>query len=138
MAPTMNEASRSRIGWLILRIHLAGLVAAHGYYRLLTGGTAGFGEYLASQDLPFGLAIAWGITLTEVVGSLLLAAGRFVFPVSVLLSAIYLVGIFMVHASNGWFVVGAGRNGAEYSVLLIVALLCVGLQYMPGRKGVRA
>jgi hypothetical protein len=26
MAPTMNEASRSRIGWLILRIHLAGLL----------------------------------------------------------------------------------------------------------------
>jgi putative oxidoreductase len=138
MSPTMNEASRSRIGWLILRIHLAGLVAAHGYYRLLTGGTAGFGQYLESQDLPFGLAIAWGITLTEVVGSLLLAAGRFVFPVSVLLSAIYLVGIFMVHASNGWFVVGAGRNGAEYSVLLIVALLCVGLQHLPARKGARA
>ena len=134
----MNEASRSRIGWLILRIHLAGLVAAHGYYRLLTGGTAAFGQYLTSQDLPFGLAIAWGITLTEVVGSLLLAAGRFVFPVSLVLSAIYLVGIFMVHASNGWFVVGAGRNGAEYSVLLIVALLCVGLQHLPTRKGARA
>ena len=131
---TMNEASRSRIGWFILRIHLAALVAAHGYYRLLTGGTAGFGEYLASQNLPFGLAIAWGITLTEVVGSLMLAAGKLVFPVSVLLSAIYLVGIFMVHASNGWFVVGAGRNGAEYSVLLIVALLCVGLQHLPRGK----
>ncbi|NOT35288.1 MAG: hypothetical protein HOP12_14180 [Candidatus Eisenbacteria bacterium] len=33
-----------------------------------------------------------------------------------------------VHAKAGWFVVGAGRNGAEYSVLLIVALLCVGAQ----------
>ena len=80
---------------------------------------------------------AWAITLTEVVGSLLLAAGRLVFPVAVLLSGIYLVGIFMVHASNGWFVVGAGRNGAEYSVLLIVALLCVGLQHLPSRKGAR-
>lgn len=134
----MNEASRSRIGWLILRIHLAGLVAAHGYYRLLTGGTAGFGEYLESQHLPFGLAIAWAITLAEVMGSLLLAAGRFVFPVCVLLSSIYLTGIFMVHAANGWFVVGAGRNGAEYSVLLIVALLCVGLQYLPGRRDSRS
>ena len=137
MAPTMNEASRSRIGWLILRIHVAGLVAAHGYYRLLTGGTAGFGQYLESEHLPFGLAIAWAITLTEVVGSLLLAAGRLVFPVTVLLSGIYLVGIFMVHAHDGWFVVGAGRNGAEYSVLLIIALLCVGLQYLPARKGAR-
>jgi putative oxidoreductase len=138
MSPAMNEASRSRIGWLILRIHLSGLVAAHGYYRLLTGGTAGFGQYLESEHLPFGLAIAWAITLAEVVGSLLLAAGRLVFPVAVLLSGIYLTGIFMVHAQNGWFVVGAGRNGAEYSVLLIVALLCVGLQHWPGRTARRA
>ena len=130
----MNEISRSRIGWMVLRLALAWLVAAHGFYRLFTGGSAGFGEYLASQGLPFGLAIAWAITVTEVISSILLTLGRFVFPVSLLLSAIYAVGIFMVHAANGWFVVGAGRNGAEYSVLLITALLCVGWQHAPRGK----
>ena len=48
-------------------------------------------------------------------------------------AGIYAVGIAMVHAKAGWFVVGARRNGAEYGVLLIVALLCVGQQHMPGR-----
>jgi putative oxidoreductase len=130
----MTINSRSQVGWLVLRVMLAWLVAAHGFYRLLSGGTTGFGEYLDSQGLPFGLAIAWSITLTECLGSILLVVGRFVFPVTLLLSAIYVVGIFMVHASNGWFVVGAGRNGAEYSVLLITSLLCLGWQHAPGGK----
>ena len=38
-------------------------------------------------------------------------------------------GLFMVHAPFGWFVVGAGRNGMEYSALLIVCLLLVGWQH---------
>lgn len=130
----MNEASRSRLGWIALRLVLAGLIAAHGYYRLITGGSSGFGQWLVSQGIPFGLVVAWTITWTEVVGSALLAVGRFVFPVTVVLSAIYVVGIIMVHAPEGWFVVGAGRNGAEYSVLLIVALLCVGFQHAPGAR----
>ena len=50
------------------------------------------------------------------------------------LALIYAVGIAMVHAREGWFVVGAGRNGAEYSVLLIVCLLCVGLQHVQPRQ----
>jgi putative oxidoreductase len=33
----------------------------------------------------------------------------------------------MVHASNGWFVVGAGRNGVEYSVLLLCCLTAIAL-----------
>ncbi len=129
----MNEQHRSRLGWVILRTALACLIAAHGFYRLFTGGSTGFGQWLASQGIPFGTGIAWAITIIEVAGSILLAAGRFVFPLTLILSSIYVVGIVMVHAPSGWFVVGAGRNGAEYSVLLIVALLCVGLQHAPAR-----
>lgn len=124
----------NRIGWLVLRFTVAGLVAAHGWYRLITGGSSDFGQWLGSQGVPLGFYVAWGITLFEVVGSALFAAGRFVFPISLAMSAIYAAGIAMVHAPAGWFVVGAGRNGAEYSVLLIICLLCVGLQHLPGRK----
>lgn len=133
----MNADARSRLAWVVLRLVLAGLIAAHGYYRLITGGSTGFGQWLTSQGIPFGLVVAWTITLTEVAGSALLAAGRLVFPVSIVLSAIYVVGIVMVHAPEGWFVVGAGRNGAEYSVLLVVALLCVGYQHAPGARHTR-
>lgn len=44
------------------------------------------------------------------------------------------MGIVLVHAPHGWFVVGAGRNGMEYSVLLIVCLLLLALQAWPRRE----
>ena len=35
------------------------------------------------------------------------------------------LGMFLVHYPAGWFVVGAGRNGMEYSVLLLAGLIAV-------------
>ena len=130
----MIGRSRSDRGWLALRLVLAGLIAAHGWARLFAGGVEPFGRFLDSQGLPFGLAIAWGVTLIEIAGTLLFALGRWVFPLSILYSAIYAAGIALVHAKAGWFVVGLGRNGMEYSVLLIAALLSVGFQHAPGNE----
>jgi hypothetical protein len=46
-------------------------------------------------------------------------------------AAIYAAGIALVHAPEGWFVVGLGRNGMEYSVLLISSLLLIGVNHWP-------
>lgn len=124
-------SGRSELGWLILRLALAGLIAAHGWVRWLSGGVPVFGEWLTSQGLPFGYAIAAAVTAIEILGTVLLATGRLVAPLTLIYISIYAIGIYMVHAPDGWFVVGKGRNGAEYSVLLIVALLCLGLQHLP-------
>ena len=42
--------------------------------------------------------------------------------------AIYTMGVVLIHAAEGWFVVGAGRNGMEYSLLLIGSLALVALR----------
>lgn len=128
-----SPTARSELGWLILRLALAGLIAAHGWVRWLSGGVPLFGEWLTSQGLPFGYSIAAAVTAIEIMGTVPLAAGRIVAPLTLTYTAIYAVGIYMVHAPEGWFVVGKGRNGVEYSVLLIVALLCLGLQHFPRR-----
>ena len=49
-------------------------------------------------------------------------------PFALLFIAIYTMGIVLIHAVEGWFVVGAGRNGMEYSLLLIGSLALVALR----------
>jgi putative oxidoreductase len=107
----------------VLRVVVAILLFIHGSYRLMSGGVAGFGGFLAGVGLPLGAAIAWAITIGEIVGTVALAAGVFVRPLALWFAAELTVGILLVHASDGWFVVGGGRNGMEYSVLLIAVLL---------------
>ena len=125
----MNEQSRNKLGWLILRITLAVLVGIHGWFRLLNGGIEPFGVWLNGQGIPLGFWVAASITVLGILGSALLAFGLKVRLICGAFAALYAMGILLLHAGEGWFVVGAGRNGAEYSVLLIVALLCVALQH---------
>jgi len=91
---------------------------------------APFGGFLEGQGLPGGFYWAAAITGFEIAGSILLLAGRLVAPLSLLFSMLYVMGIVLVHARSGWFVVGLGRNGSEFSVLLIVCLLAVALQHV--------
>lgn len=120
--------ARSRAGWLLLRITVAGIIAAHGWARLVAGGIAPFGAFLETQGFPGGYYLAAAITGFEIVGSVLFLLGRFTAPLAVMFSLIYAMGIVLVHSKAGWFVVGLGRNGSEFSVLLIVCLLAIALQ----------
>lgn len=120
------SAQRAARSLLVLRLLLAGLIAAHGWARWYYGGVAPFGAWLDGLGFPLGMAIAVGVTAVEIAGTPLLAWGRLVRSLCLLYSAIYLMGIVLVHAPAGWFVVGLGRNGMEYSVLLIACLLAVG------------
>jgi putative oxidoreductase len=114
----------------LLRVTLALLIAIHGWARIAAGAVTPFGAWLDGLGWPFGLGIAWAVTLLEVAGTPLLALGRRgVLPLALGYMAIYAMGIALVHARAGWFVVGLGRNGMEYSVLLIVGLLCVALHH---------
>lgn len=124
--------ARSDLGWMLLRVLLAGLIAAHGWARLIAGGIVPFGAWLDGLGFPFGVGIAAAITALEIVGTPMLALRRLVLPLCLGYAAIYVVGIGLVHAPAGWFVVGLGRNGAEYSVLLVACLLLVGLQHWRG------
>lgn len=127
---TRTPEGRSTLAWTALRVILAGLIAAHGWARLLEGGVVPFGSWLSGLGFPSGLVVASAITGIEIVGTIALLLGRFVFFLSLVFAFIYAVGIALVHAKAGWFVVGLGRNGAEYSVLLIACLLCVGFQHV--------
>lgn len=115
-----------------IRISLALTMIVHGLARILAGGVLPFGDFLSSQNFPLGFYLAWIITIFEIVGGLILAIGVCVSSLAILFAIQLLIGIILVHASNGWFVVGLGRNGMEYSVLLIILFLCVAYSNLEG------
>ena len=116
------------------RLVVAIIIGAHGVVRASHGGVAPFGEWLDTQGLPFGLAIAAAVTALEIVAAFALVADRGLRWLIPPLVGVYTTGIVLVHAPAGWFVVGPGRNGAEFSVLLIACLAGLWLR----RGGARA
>ena len=118
--------SKEELSFILLRSILGIIIASHGWHRLSTGGYEPFGEWLNSEGFPFGYSIALAITLFEVCGSLFLVIGKKLPYICATYIVIYFTGLVMVHLQHGWFVVGSGSNGIEYSVLLIVSLFCIG------------
>lgn len=116
---------RSLVAWRVL---LALLVTIHGWHRFANGGVPVFGAWLDAQGWPAGPAIAMAVTAIEIIGAPLLALGHCQRALCLLFAAIYGVGLVIVHWPFGWFVVGAGRNGMEYSVLLIASFLILARQ----------
>jgi putative oxidoreductase len=110
---------------VLVRVTTAVLLGIHGGFRAYAGIVEPFGQYLQSRGIGFGYGLAYAITAFEIVASVLLLAGRFVVPIALGFIAILVGGIILVHAPQGWFVVGGGRNGVEYSVLLVACLISI-------------
>lgn len=120
---------------MTIRLALAAVLFIHGAARIANGTVDDFGGFLGSQGIPLGFYVAWGITLFELIGSVLMAAGFYAWLIATVFAVHLAVGIALVHWREGWFVVGAGRNGIEFSALLIVSLLAVAYaNYSGGRK----
>jgi putative oxidoreductase len=105
---------RARAGVVVLRVAVASVFVIHGLARVANGTVA-------------GVVVAWAITMVEIAGGLALALGRSVRWLAAWFILQIAAGIVMVHAPSGWFVVGAGRNGAEYSVLIVACLFATAM-----------
>jgi putative oxidoreductase len=131
----------TRLGIVLLRVVVAVLLLVHGVMRIRLGAVDDFGGFLSLNQIPLGNILAWTITVVEIAGGLILALGYWVVWLSSWFIIQLIAGIFLVHAKDGWFVVGAGRNGMEYSVMLIAALISIVLthwqQTFPQRSKLR-
>lgn len=129
----MDFNRRQHYALVFLRVVLAGLMLVHGAARVYLGIVDDFGVFLAQHGFPFGFYLAWALTIFEIAGGLALAAGYYAAPLAAVFAVHLFAGILLVHLKDGWFVVGAGRNGAEYSVLLIAGFLTVALSHFGGK-----
>lgn len=121
----MQNSDRKAQALVFIRVVLAILMFIHGAARISNGTVGGFGEFLSGQGFPLGFYLAWSITIFELVGSVLLAVGFYTWIIALVFAAHLTLGIVLVHWKEGWFVVGAGRNGIEYSVLLVASFLAI-------------
>jgi len=129
-APPSERAAR---GLELVRIATAVLILIHGAFRAShwDPNVTGFGHWLETQGFPEGLYWAIGVTVYELIAPLFILARRFVTLACLGHIGILSLGAYLVHFPAGWFVVGAGRNGMEYSVLLIVCLTAVAFAHAP-------
>jgi len=129
----MNQ-QRLKYALIFLRTVVAVIMLVHGIGRIYYGIVGGFGEFLTVNNFPFGFYLAWAITIFEIVGSVLIAVGFYVSPLAIIFAVHLLCGIYLVHLKDGWFVVGAGRNGAEFSVLLIASFITLAISHFGKNK----
>jgi len=124
----MNQ-QRLKYALTFFRIAVALIMFIHGVGRIYLGIVGGFGEFLTLNGFPFGFYMAWAITIFEIVGSISIALGFYVAPLAIIFALHLLCGVYLVHLKDGWFVVGAGRNGVEFSVLLIASFITLAISH---------
>jgi putative oxidoreductase len=125
---------RAAQGLEMVRITVAVLVFIHGAARLVAGGVAPFGVWLDGIGFPAGLLLASAVTGYELLAPISILLRRYVTIACLGYIFILILGLVLVHLPAGWFVVGLGRNGMEYSVLLIVSLASVAWAYRPATE----
>lgn len=109
----------------LLRIGLAVILLAHSSMSIFSGDVNHFGrDYLDHAGFaPFGVYLAWIIKLTHLVSVPLLLMNKWLKIIGISNILIFVMGVILIHAREGWFVVGGGRNGMEFNFLLIICFL---------------
>ena len=109
----------------LLRVAVVIILLMHSIPGMFNNGINDFGRFYLNEIgfAPIGIPIAWAIKLSHVAAAVCLLFNRFVKPASIITIFILISGIILVHFKEGWFVVGGGRNGAEFNFLLIFVLI---------------
>lgn len=108
---------------ILLRILMGIIFVSHGAARIYYGSIPNFGSFLDSSGFMIGFYLAWLVTIGELVFGTLLAVGYKVRYCVIFHAIVITTGVFLVHLPNGWFTVGHGNGGVEYSLLILAVLL---------------
>ena len=121
----------------ILRLAVAIIFLSHSLHGIFTGNDVNnFGNLFLNQIgfAPFGVFIAWAIVLSQVITSVLLLIDQYTKISAIINILILIAGVVTVHFKEGWFVVGGGRNGMEFSFILIAVLLTIIVSNQTNKK----
>ncbi|HMU47925.1 MAG TPA: DoxX family membrane protein [Chitinophagaceae bacterium] len=111
----------------LLRLAVAVILLLHSVPGIFNNGINEFGRFYLNEIgfATLGVPIAWAIKLSHIACAICLLLNRYTKLASIITILILVMGIIMVHFKEGWYVVGAGRNGVEFNFLLIFVLLTI-------------
>lgn len=107
---------------VIARLVFGGMMFFHGLDKL-RGGVSGFAGLFVDKALPLPSVLAWGVTLLELVGGLMLVVGLFARVVAALMTLELIGAIVLVTGAVG--LIGEGATGYERDLAYIVGFLVV-------------
>ena len=109
----------------LLRFAVAIILLVHSVFGMFDGGVNAFGNLYLNQIgfAPIGLYLAWAIKLSHLGAAICLLLNKYIKLASIITIFVLIMGIILIHFKEGWFVVGGGRNGLEFNLLLIFVLL---------------
>ena len=121
------------LGIDLVKLAVCAIIFTHGVHRYLFGEIAGLALFLSQSGFPAPLVEAHLINLAETGGVLLIACGLFIRTMCAVLVLIFLTSIVLIHWQAGFFIVGPGEGGWEFSALLIACLSAVAVDYGSSR-----
>lgn len=105
---------------VVLRVAVGGIMALHGWQKLVDIGPAIFGQsMIADIGLPVPELLGWAVTLTELVGGVLLVLGLLTRVSATLLAAVLIGAAILVKPDLGVIApMGSMLPGAELDLAL--------------------
>jgi putative oxidoreductase len=135
-----RDTASARGALEFVRIASASILIIHPIGGLRDpAGLNDLGLYFSSIGFPFGVQLVWGSMFLQIASSVALIARRLVVPACLGHMLVLCTGIWLFHAPH-WFVigpdniVGPGKEGVEYSTLLIACFVSILLAYWPKAK----
>jgi putative oxidoreductase len=105
----------------LLRFGLSVIMIMHGLPSFIEMSVIDFGRAMEGWFGFMGIPMAILVKLIHVVTIPALWFNKYLRPLAILNIIIFLLGIILLHAKNGWYVVGGGSEGVEFNFLLIFA-----------------
>ena len=120
---TANDPKLREVGLALLRVVLGVVFFAHGYLKFFKMGMAGVVGFFTNLGIPAPTIAAWGVTMLEMVGGILLILG-FLTPILGILFAIEMAGVIYFAKRGQGFM---APKGYEFELTLLAASLALAL-----------
>jgi putative oxidoreductase len=119
-----SDVRQQRIGVLLLRFTVAGLMLFHGVAKLRNG-LGGIESLLAAADLPTWLA--YGVLVGEILAPLLVLAGVWVRPAALVMAFTMVVAVGLAHSSQLLTIGKSGGYGLELQAFFLFCSISVAM-----------